>query len=36
MKLEEAPAGYTKRELRDLGYAAVEIDGRVFINICVF
>ncbi len=34
--LEDAPPGYTKQELRDFGYSAVEIDGRVFIDICVF
>ncbi len=35
-QLEDAPARYTKQELRDLGYAAIEIDGRVFLDICVF
>ncbi len=35
-QLEDAPTGYTKQELRDMGYAAIEIDGRVFLDICVF
>ena len=34
--LEEAQPGHTKQRLRDMGYAPIEIEGRLFLDICVF
>ncbi len=35
-KFERAPPGYSRQRLQNLGIVAVDRDGRVFIEICVF
>ncbi len=34
--LEEAQSGYTKQGLQEMGYAPIETEGRLFLEICIF